>query len=118
MTRLDYKVNAKTSIFGRYSTDHFNTTAPNGIEVDSTGKLSSLFNTLTSPNAVIDVTHTFTPSIFTDARVGFNRDEYHEGGDQLLPYNVAVTGLSTLTTPATDDRARGPNRTILWVAFA
>jgi hypothetical protein len=104
MTRLDYKVNAKTSIFGRYSTDHFNTTAPNGIEVDSTGKLSSLFNTLTSPNAVIDVTRTFTPSIFTDARVGFNRDEYHEGGDQLLPYNVAVTGLSTLTTPATDDR--------------
>lgn len=104
MVRVDYKLSSKTTIFGRYSTDHFNTTAPNGIEVSANGKLSSLFNTLLAPNAIIDVTHSFTPSIFMDARFGYNRDEYHEGGDQLLPYNVAVTGFSTLTTPPTDDR--------------
>ncbi len=104
MARGDYKLNDKTAIFARYSTDHFGTTAPNGIEVDPNGGLSSLFNTLIAPNAVIDVTRTFSPSLFTDARVGYNRDEYHEGGDQILPYNVAVTGFSTLTTPPTDDR--------------
>jgi Carboxypeptidase regulatory-like domain/TonB dependent receptor len=104
MARIDYKPGASTTIFGRYSTDHFNTTSPNGIEVSSNGQLSSLFNTLLAPNAVIDVTHTFSPTIFTDGRFGYNRDEYHEGGDQVLPYNVAVTGFSTLTTPPTDDR--------------
>jgi hypothetical protein len=50
------------------------------------------------------VFHTFNPSLFTDFRFGYNRAEYSEGGDQSLPYNVAVTGFSTLTTPATDDR--------------
>jgi hypothetical protein len=104
MVRLDYKLSSRTNIFGRYSTDHFVTTAPNGIEVTSSGQLSSLFNTLTAPNAVIDVNHNFTPSIFTDLRFGYNRDEFSEGGDQSLPYNVAVTGFTTLTTPPTDDR--------------
>jgi len=104
MARVDYKISSKTSIFARYTTDHFNATAPNGIEVDSNGNLSSLFNTLISPNFLLDATHTFSASLFTDARIGLNRDEYHEGGDQALPYNVAVTGFSTLTTPPTDDR--------------
>jgi hypothetical protein len=104
MARLDYTWSDKTRIFGRYSTDHYATTSPNGIEANSTGGLSTQFDTLTAPNAVIDVTHTFSPTLFTDARIGYNRDEYHEGGDQILPYNVSVTGLSTLNTPATDDR--------------
>jgi Carboxypeptidase regulatory-like domain/TonB dependent receptor len=104
MARVDYKIDPKTAVFVRYTTDHFATTLPNGIEVGSDGQLSSLFNTLIAPNLVIDATHTFSPTIFTDARYGLNRDEYHEGGDQNLPYNVAVTGFSTLTTPATDDR--------------
>lgn len=104
MARLDYKLSNRTNIFGRYSTDHFGTTAPNGIEVTSSGQLSSLFNTLTAPSAVIDVSHNFTPSIFTDLRFGYNRAEFSEGGDQTLPYNIAVTGFTTLTTPATDDR--------------
>jgi hypothetical protein len=90
MGRVDYKLGSRTSFFVRYTTDHFATTAPNGIEVDPNGHLSSLFNTLIAPNVVFDVTHTFSPTLFTDARVGINRDEYHEGGDQNLPYNVAV----------------------------
>ena len=104
MARVDYKVSSKTALFARYTTDHFATTIPNGIEVNSSGQLSSLFNTLTSPNFVLDATHTFSPTIFTDARVAVNRDEYHEGGDQLLTSNISVTGFSTLSTPPTDDR--------------
>ena len=104
MARVDYKIDSNTTVFGRYTTDHFATTLPNGVEVNPSGQLSSLFNNLIAPNAVVDVTHTFSPVLFTDARFGYNRDEYEEGGDQILPYNVAVTGFSTLTTPATDVR--------------
>jgi hypothetical protein len=104
MARMDYMISSKTTMFVRFSTDEFASTSPNGIEVGPSNQLSSQYNGLISPNAVIDVTHTFSPRLFTDARIGFNRDEYHEGGDQILPYNIAVTGFSTLTTPATDDR--------------
>lgn len=104
MARVDYMLSSKTTLFGRFSTDEFASTSPNGVEVGPNNQLSSQYNGLTAPNAVIDVTHMFTPTVFTDARVGFNRDAYHEGGDQILPYNIAVTGFSTLTTPATDDR--------------
>jgi hypothetical protein len=104
MARLDYKINDRTSVFARYVTDHFNYIAPNGVEVSSNNQLSSQFNSLTSPNLVLDATHTFSPTISTDARMGVNRDEYHEGGDQILTTNFSVTGFSSLTTPATDDR--------------
>ncbi len=104
MARVDYMLSSKTTIFGRFSTDQFARTSPNGIEVGANSQISGQYNGLIAHNAVLDLTHTFSPRLFTDARVGFNRDEYHEGGDQILPYNVAVTGLSTLTTPATDDR--------------
>ncbi|MFC5861831.1 TonB-dependent receptor domain-containing protein [Acidicapsa dinghuensis] len=104
MARVDYKISDHTSVFARYATDHYNYTSPNGIEVNSNGQLSTQFNSLTSPNVVLDATHTFSPTIFTDARVGVNRDEYHEGGDQVLTTNFSVTGFSTLSTPAADDR--------------
>ena len=104
MFRVDYMITSKTTMFVRFSTDEFASTSPNGVGVGANKQLSSQYNGLIAPNAVIDVSHAFSPAVFTNARVGFNRDEYHEGGDQILPYNVAVTGFSTLTTPATDDR--------------
>lgn len=104
LTRVDYKITDRTSVFARYATDHYQTTSPNGIEVNASGQLSTQFNTLTTPNLVLDATHTFSPTIFTDARVGVNRDEYHEGGDQVLDTNFSVTGFSSLSTPPTDDR--------------
>jgi hypothetical protein len=114
MARIDYKLDANTNIFGRYSTDHFTTTGPNGLSTDGSaanqvevapnGQIASFFNKLNTPNAVIGVSHNFTPTILTDFRLGYNRGEYSEGGDQVLPYSVAVSGFGTLTTPATDDR--------------
>ncbi len=104
MARIDYTINSKTNLFGRFSTDHFATTSPNGTQVNSAGQLNSAFNQLIAPNAVIDLQHTFSPSLFTDARVGYNRDEYHEGGNEVLPFTVTIQGLSSLSLPATDDR--------------
>jgi len=81
MARVDYLMSGKTTAFVRFTTDEFASTSPNGIEVGFGGQLSSQYNGLIAPNAVLDVAHTFSPTIFTDARVGFNRDENHEGGD-------------------------------------
>jgi hypothetical protein len=104
MARIDYTISSNTNLFGRFATDHYYATYPNGVQVDSTGALNSAFNQLISPNAVIDLQHTFSPTLFTDARVGFNRDEYHEGGNEVLPFSVSISGLSSLSLPATDDR--------------
>ncbi|HEY3839480.1 MAG TPA: carboxypeptidase regulatory-like domain-containing protein [Bryobacteraceae bacterium] len=104
MARLDYRVNDKTNIFGRYSTDHFVQTFPNGVQVAAGGQLGSAFNSITAPNAVIDLQHVFTPTFTTDARVGYNRDEYHEGGNQVLPFGISITGFSSLGLPSSSDR--------------
>ena len=61
MARVDYTISSKTNLFGRFSTDHYSTTSPNGVQVDSAGQLNSQFDQLTAPNAVIDLQHTFPP---------------------------------------------------------
>jgi Carboxypeptidase regulatory-like domain/TonB dependent receptor-like, beta-barrel len=105
MTRVDYNINSKTNLFGRFSTDHYSASSPNGVQVNSSGQLNSAFNSLTSPNAVIDLQRTFTSSLYTDLRFGFNRDEFHEGGNEVLPFSVSFSNLfSNLSLPATDDR--------------
>jgi Carboxypeptidase regulatory-like domain/TonB dependent receptor len=104
MARLDYTMSSKTNIFGRFSTDHYSQTQPNGVQVAANGQLNTAFNSLIAPNAVIDVQHTFSPNLFTDARIGFNRDEFHEGGNEVLPFTVTIVGFSNLSLPPTDDR--------------
>ena len=104
MARIDYNLSSRTNLFGRFSTDHYYASYPNGVQVNSTGQLNSAFNQLIAPNAVIDLQHSFSPTLFTDARIGFNRDEYHEGGNEVLPFSVSISGLSNLSLPATDDR--------------
>jgi hypothetical protein len=105
MTRVDYNINSKTNLFGRFSTDHYSATSPNGVQVDSSGQLNNAFNSLTSPNAVIDLQRTFTSNLYTDLRFGFNRDEFHEGGNEVLPFTVSFSNFfSNLSLPNTDDR--------------
>jgi hypothetical protein len=105
MTRVDYNINNKTNLFGRFATDHYSATSPNGVQVNASGQLNSAFNSITSPNGVIDLQRTFTSTLYTDLRFGFNRDEFHEGGNEVLPFSVSFSNLfSNLSLPATDDR--------------
>jgi hypothetical protein len=105
MTRVDYNINSKTNLFGRFTTDHYSASSPNGVQVSSNGQLNSAFNSLTSPSAVIDLQRTFTANLFTDFRFGFNRDEFHEGGNEVLPFTVSFSNFfSNLSLPNTDDR--------------
>ena len=52
------------------------------------------FTTMDPPNAVLDVQHSFSPTILNDARIGFNRDNYVDVGDGKTPYSVSITGFA------------------------
>jgi hypothetical protein len=50
---------------------------------------------MSTPNAVIDVQHRFSPSILNDLKLGFNRDAYVDVGDARTPYTVSITGFAS-----------------------
>jgi hypothetical protein len=104
MFRLDYNINAGTLAFLRFSDDHYSAHFPNGAQVDTNGHILPASNSLNTPNAVLALQHTFTPSILNDAKVGFNRADYLEGGPTSLPYGVSIQGFSTLSLPSASRR--------------
>ena len=67
--RLDYTVNDKTSAAFRFNTDSYFTDQP--------GLAQNVITTYTTPNATVDVTHSFSPQIFNDTKVGYNRQAYN-----------------------------------------
>jgi hypothetical protein len=105
MFRFDYNISGRTLAFLRFNTDYYSSTFPNGAEVDTRGNILPAFNQLNTPNAVLGVQHTFSPLVFNDMRVGFNRADYLEGGATSLPYGVSIPGFTALSLPASDNRA-------------
>ena len=92
LARVDYHINARTNAFIRYSTDHYS--------LDSPGDLTAIaFTRLTTPNIVMGVQNTFTPTFMNDARFGFNRAEFAQGASNTLPFSVVVSGLTKLDDP-------------------
>jgi outer membrane receptor protein involved in Fe transport len=53
-----------------------------------------------TPNAIIDLQHTFSPRLSNDFKFGFNRDNYEAGQTTYLPVAVSVTGFSSLGNPS------------------
>jgi hypothetical protein len=92
LIRADYSINEKTSAFIRFNTDNYRTTSPVGLGEQQV-------TTLTTPNAVIDLQRTFSASFLNDARFGFNRAAYENGGSTKLPYTVTVTGFGSYSLP-------------------
>jgi Carboxypeptidase regulatory-like domain len=84
--RIDYALSDKTAVSLRFNTDSYRTT--------SAAVAENTITTMDPPNAVIDVQHTFTPTILNDARIGFNRDNYVDVGDGKTNYSVSITGLA------------------------
>jgi hypothetical protein len=104
MFRVDYNISSKTLMFLRFSDDHYAATFPNGAQVDTSGHILPANNSLNTPNAVIDLQHTFSPTILNDVRYGFNRADYFEGGPTSLPYGVSIQGFTTLSLPSASVR--------------
>ena len=74
--RIDYKFGDKDSIFGRYSQGFQNNPSFNSVLLLGQG-----FNTSPFRGAVVDWTHSFSPTVVSDARIGFNRVSLHYGDD-------------------------------------
>ena len=84
LARIDYALNDKTAVSFRFNTDSYANTAPALAE--------NTITTVTSPNAVIDVSYHFSPSILNDAKVGYNNDEYQDvGAGATTVYTLSVS---------------------------
>jgi hypothetical protein len=84
--RIDYAINSATQVSLRFNTDNYRTA--------SAAVAENTITTMDPPNAVLDVQHTFSPTILNDARIGFNRDNYVDVGDGKTPYSVTITGFA------------------------
>ncbi len=92
LLRVDWNISSSTVLSGRFNDDHYIAVSPVGLgEQQST--------TLETPNAVLDLQHTFTPNTLNDMRVGFNRAAYRNGGPTKIPYTLSITGFGTYGLP-------------------
>ena len=87
MFRLDHIFTDRTSIFARLNIDDANTTSP----LDTLGGLD---NPLIRPsNYVVQLTHTFSPTIINELRGGINRSALHHYQNGTCPLSAAANGL-------------------------
>jgi hypothetical protein len=84
--RVDYAFSSRTSTAVRFNTNQYYNVSP--VLAENT------ITTMDTPNAVIDLQHSFSPTILNDARVGFNRDNYQDVGDGKTPYSLSITGFA------------------------
>ena len=83
MFRLDHIFTDRTSIFARINIDDANTSAP----LDTLGGLD---NPLIRPsNYVVQLTHTFSPTIINELRGGINRSALHHYQNGTCPQSSA-----------------------------
>ena len=72
-TRFDLNISSRDTMFGRYSlTDAYGIT-PGPLPAPAVGQTSSASSPTTSHGSALSETHTFTPHIINDFRLGFNR---------------------------------------------
>jgi len=94
LARVDWKINDKMSIFGRFNDDNYTTIQPDAINP------LTAFHNESEPSAVIDVQNTFSPTILNDFHYGFNRTASLEGQSTELPFLLNITPFTTLDTPS------------------
>ncbi len=88
MFRLDHTFTSRTSIFARLNFDDANSIAP----LDTLGGVD---NPLIRPtNYVVQLTHTFSPSIINELRGGINRSALHHYQTGTCPQSAAANGLA------------------------
>jgi hypothetical protein len=85
--RIDYAISNKTALSVRFNTNMYRMT--------SAALAENTITTMSTPNAVIDLQHHFTPTILNDVKLGFNRDAYQDVGDAQTPYSVTITGFAS-----------------------
>lgn len=89
LVRGDYVLSSKTNMSVRFNTDNYVAT--------SSALAEDTITTTDTPNAMIEVQHTFSPTILNVAKVAYNRDNYEDIGSNVkIPYTVSISGLTSL----------------------
>ena len=84
LVRVDHKFSDKTTLYGRAQRDISLVNAPNGSNV-----ALDKIRTINHPaNYLVALLHTFSPSIFNEAKVYVNRAPFHNPQASVLPYAV------------------------------
>jgi hypothetical protein len=92
LARVDWHINDKMSIFGRFNDDAYTESKPDHINP------LTAFHNESEPSAVIDVQNTFSPRFLNDFKYGFNRTVSLEGQSTQLPFLLSISPFSTLDT--------------------
>ncbi|HTM51598.1 MAG TPA: TonB-dependent receptor [Bryobacteraceae bacterium] len=71
--RFDLNLSSMDTMFGRYSLTDANGTTPGPLPAPAVGQISSARSPTTAHGAALSETHTFSPRIINDFRLGFNR---------------------------------------------
>jgi hypothetical protein len=85
--RIDYVLDSQTSVSLRFNTDQYYNVSPALAE--------NTYTTVDTPNSVLDVQHSFSPTMLNDARIGQNRDNYEDTGDGKSLYSLSITGFTS-----------------------
>jgi Carboxypeptidase regulatory-like domain len=97
LARMDYTLNDKTNITLRFNDDDYLAT--------SSALAEDTVTYTKTPNAMIEVQHTFSSAFLNVAKVAFNRDDYQDvGANTKIQYTVSISGLTSLALGDHSDR--------------
>ena len=97
LVRLDHRFSDRDTIYGRASRDLSLTTAP-------LGNLFDLQKVNTHPaNYLVAWQHSFSPTVFNEAKFGINRAPYHNPQTSIFPVEVDSDSFEALNNSATDN---------------
>ena len=86
LVRYDQRFSDKTTMYARYSVDDSISTVLNGA-------LGSYTSTPIRPtNAVVDVTHIFSPKTLNEFKFGVNRSAYTDPTHGIFPVDISIGG--------------------------
>ena len=88
MFRLDHTFTDRTSIFARLNIDDSNSFTP----LDTLGGIDRPL--IRPANYVVQLTHTFSPTIINELRGGINRSAMHHYQNGTCPNSIAANGLA------------------------
>src|SRR5579862_1336002 len=99
LVRIDQKISDKTLLYGRAQRDISLWNAPaNGTSVPGDNQA-----TINHPaNYMLALQHTFSPTLFNEAKVYVNRSPFHNPGGSALPYAVNTNTFVSLNNTSAD----------------
>ncbi len=98
LVRIDHKFNESTLLYGRAQRDISLVDAPNGSSLPG-----DKLQTINHPaNYLLALEHTFTPTLFNEAKLYINRAPFHNPQASILPFAVSTSDFVMLNDNTAD----------------